>query len=51
MKVPDKHTFKKRGDNMPNGLEIMKAAVDDFQKIQNSMSLAKVENAVKTYAE
>ena len=51
MKVPDKHTFKKRGDNMPNGLEIMKAAVDDFKKIQNYMSLAKEENAVKTYAE
>ncbi len=36
---------------MPNGLEIMKAAVDDFKKIQNYMSLAKEENAVKTYAE
>ena len=29
----------------------MKAAVDDFKKIQNYMSLAKEENAVKTYAE
>ena len=36
---------------MPNGLEIMKAAVDDFKKIQNYMSLAKEESAVKTYAE
>lgn len=36
---------------MPNGLEIMKAAVDDFKKIQNYMSLAKEENGVKTYAE
>lgn len=36
---------------MPNGLEIMKAAVDDFKKIQKYMMLAKEENAVKTYAE
>ena len=33
---------------MLNGLEIMKAAVDDFQKY---MTLAKEENATKTYAE
>ena len=36
---------------MPNGLEIMKAAVDDFKKIQKYMILAKKENAVETYAE
>ncbi len=36
---------------MPNGLEIMKAAVDDFKKIQKYMTLAKEENATKTYAE
>lgn len=36
---------------MPNGLEIMKAAVDDFKKIQRYMTLAKEENATKTYAE
>lgn len=36
---------------MPNGLEIMKTAVDDFKKIQQYMSLAKEENATKTYAE
>lgn len=36
---------------MPNGLEIMKAAVDDFKKIQRYMTLAKEENAAKTYAE
>jgi 2-keto-3-deoxy-L-rhamnonate aldolase RhmA len=37
--------------DMPNGLEIMKAAVDDFKKIQRYMTLAKEENAAKTYAE
>lgn len=36
---------------MPNGLEIMKAAIDDFKKIQKYMLLAKKENANETYAE
>ena len=36
---------------MPNGLEIMKAAIDDFKKIQRYMLLAREENAIKTYAE
>lgn len=35
---------------MPNGLEIAKAAIDDFKKIQQYMQLAKEENATKTYA-
>ena len=35
---------------MPNGLEITKAALDDFKKIQEYMLLAKEENATKTYA-
>ena len=35
---------------MPNGLEITKAAIDDFRKIQEYMALAKEENATKTYA-
>ena len=35
---------------MPNGLEIAKAAIDDFQKIQEYMLLAKKENATETYA-
>ena len=35
---------------MPNGLEIMKAAVDDFKKIQDYMILAREENAERTYA-
>lgn len=36
---------------MPSGLEITKAALDDFKRIQKYMSLAKEENAEKTYAE
>ena len=35
---------------MPDGLEIMKAAIDDFKKIQDYMILAKEENAERTYA-
>lgn len=35
---------------MPNGLEITKAALDDFKKIQEYMVLAREENAEKTYA-
>jgi hypothetical protein len=36
---------------MPTGLEITKATLDDFKKIQKYMLLAKKENAVETYAE
>lgn len=36
---------------MPTNLEVTKAAIDDFKKIQKYMALAKEENAVKTYAE
>lgn len=36
---------------MPNGLEIAKAAIDDFKKIQRYMFLAREEGATKTYAE
>ncbi|MCI9141683.1 MAG: hypothetical protein HFH87_03555 [Lachnospiraceae bacterium] len=36
---------------MPNGLEIAKAAIDDFKKIQRYMAIAKKENATETYAE
>lgn len=36
---------------MPNNLEITKAAIDDFRKIQRYMILAKKENATETYAE
>ena len=42
-------TVWKAGDYMPNGLEITKAAIDDFQKIQAHMKNAKEENATKTY--
>ena len=35
---------------MPNGLEITKAAIDDFKKIQDYMLVAKEEKAEKTYA-
>ena len=35
---------------MPDGLEIMKAAIDDFKEIQEYMLLAKEEKAEKTYA-
>ena len=41
--------FQKVGDYMPDGLEIMKAAIDDFEEIQEYMFLAKKENAVETY--
>lgn len=34
---------------MPTGLEVTKAAIDDFQKIQAHMKNAKEENAIKTY--
>lgn len=33
---------------MPTGIEVMKAALDDFKKIQEYMFLAKKENAVET---
>jgi hypothetical protein len=36
---------------MPTGVEITKATLDDFKKIQKYMLLAKKENAVETYAE
>lgn len=41
----------KAGDHMLTDIEVMKAAIDDFKKIQRYMQLAKEENAVKTYAE
>lgn len=36
---------------MPDGAEIIKEALNDFQKVQKRMRLAKEENAVKTYAD
>ena len=35
---------------MPNGLEITKAAIEEFTEIQDYMILAKKENATETYA-
>lgn len=36
---------------MPNGAEIIKEALNDFQKVQKRMQLAKEENAMRTYAD
>lgn len=36
---------------MPSGIEVTKAALDDFKKIQKYMLLARKENATETYAE
>ena len=36
---------------MPNGAQIIKEALNDFQKVQKRMQLAKEENAVRTYAD
>lgn len=36
---------------MPNGLEIMQRALEDFAKVQRRMILAKKENATETYAD
>ncbi len=35
---------------MPSGIEVTKAALDDFAKVQRRMLLAKKENATETYA-
>lgn len=35
---------------MPSGIEVTKLALDDFEKIQEYMFLAKKENATETYA-
>lgn len=34
---------------MPNTLEVAKEAIEQFQKIQKHMLIAKEENATKTY--
>ncbi len=38
------------GDYVSNDLKIIKAAIDDFKKIQKYMIIAKKENATETYA-
>lgn len=42
---------EKAGDYMPNGAEIIKEALNDFQKVQKRMQMAKEENAMRTYAD
>jgi hypothetical protein len=42
--------FAREVIGMPTGVEVAKAAIDDFKKIQEYMQLAKKENAVETYA-
>ncbi|MCM1297612.1 MAG: hypothetical protein NC311_18900 [Muribaculaceae bacterium] len=44
------HCIWKVGDYMPSGIDVIKQVLDDFQKIQEYMVLAKKENAVETYA-
>ena len=36
---------------MPSGIEVTKAAHDDFAKVQRRMLLARKENATETYAD
>lgn len=36
---------------MPSGIEVIKAALDDFAKVQRRMLSAKKENAPETYAD
>ena len=36
---------------MPSDIEVIKAALDDFSKVQRRMLLAKKENATETYAD
>ena len=43
--------LQKVGDYVSNDLKIIKAAIDDFKKIQKYMIIAKKENATETYAE
>lgn len=39
------------GDTMPNNAEIAKTTIEDFREIQRYMTIAKEENAIRTYAE
>ena len=47
--MQDTITIQKAGDYMPTGIEVTKAALDDFKKIQEYMLLGKKENATETY--
>ena len=50
-KKPIETLIMKAGDYMPSGIEVIKATLDDFAKVQRRMLLAKEENATKTYAD
>ena len=39
----------KVGDHMPSGIEVARDAIEQFQKIQKHMLIAKEENATRTY--
>ena len=39
----------KAGDYMPSDIEVTRDAIEQFQKIQRHMLIAKEENATKTY--
>ena len=39
----------KAGDYMPTNIEVTKDVIEQFQKIQKHMLIAKEENATKTY--
>ena len=49
MKVPSKRYLQKVGENMPISLEIIERNINDFQRVQRRMILAKKENATETY--
>lgn len=40
----------KANDYMPPGIEVARDAIEQFQKVQKHMLMAKEENATKTYA-
>ena len=42
---------RKAGGNMPNGTEIVRDAIWQFQRVQRCMIVAKEENAARTYSE
>lgn len=42
---------RKAGGNMPNGTEIVRDAIWQFQRVQRCMIVAKEEHAARTYAE
>lgn len=48
----NKHVWlcDKEVNHISNGLDVVKAAIEDFTKLQEYMMLAKKENATETYA-